>query len=269
MGYEELRVRLSEEVRLRGLSRKTEKAYDYHVGKMLDWLFANSLKATEESIKRYILSLENYDVNTIRLKIASIKFFCRNVIKLPLLVENLPSFKGKKRLPRHISKKDVIEIINNTKNIKHSLMITLLYSSGLRASELRNLKRKDIDPENNIINVYNSKGKKDRKTILSEKIKEKLLPYLCRTNSEYLFESKCSKMSLRAIEQIVANAGKIVGKEVTPHMLRHSFATHLFEEGIDIRIIQKLLGHSDIRTTTIYTHIAKNEYLSVTSPFDN
>jgi len=146
-----------------------------------------------------------------------------------------------------------------------------LYGSGLRLSEIRNLKARDIDFERRIIYVKKGKGNKDRTTILPLVICDELELYLeNKRHNDYIFEGRNGRLSERTVQLIVEQAVKRakIKKYITPHCLRHSFATHLLEEGIDIRIIQKLLGHSSVRTTQIYTHLSNEYIVNTSSPLD-
>ena len=166
-------------------------------------------------------------------------------------------------LPQVISKDEVLNMIAQTKNIKHKCVIELLYSAGLRRSELLNLKINDIDSKRMIIRIARAKGNKDRQSLLSKTVLKDLRKYFREYKpKKYLFEGQGNqKYSATSVLKIVKNAGKRakINSSVTPHMLRHSFATHLLEEGTDIRIIQTLLGHSSIKTTEIYAHVATNQ----------
>jgi len=137
---------------------------------------------------------------------------------------------------------------------------------------LLNLKREDIHPDRKVIIVQQGKGKKDRITLLSEGLAKELFSYICRADfkTKLLFESnRGGKYSQKSIQKVLESASKQLGKKVTPHMLRHSFATHLLEQGTDIRYIQMLLGHSNLKTTQIYTHVANQELENIKSPLDN
>jgi site-specific recombinase XerD len=271
MESEEILVRLSEEQRLRGLSPKTMKAYNYHCGKLFLFLKKNSLTLSLDAVRQYFLSLHNrYDTSTIRQARAAVEFLFVNVLKEGISLTGIPLPKRKKQLPEVLSKEDVLRMTKSLTNPKHRLMVELLYSSGLRVSELISLKREDIDAERMLINVRQGKGGKDRVTILSEKVKKALLPYLCTGSfsSHFLFEGRKGRYTVKSVQKVVEAAGKTVGRKVTPHMLRHSFATHLLEQGTDIRFIQQLLGHSRLETTAIYTRVAKRDCLSVKSPLD-
>jgi len=158
------------------------------------------------------------------------------------------------------------------KNLKHKLIIQLIYSAGLRVSELINLKPQDIDTERNVIYIRQGKGAKDRISLFPESIKSEFLKYLLEYNpKEYLFESnRNKKYSSKGIEKIISKTSlKTLNKRIKPHILRHSFATHLLEQGIDLRKIQKLLGHKNLRTTQVYTHVANTDIENIKSPLDN
>jgi len=162
-------------------------------------------------------------------------------------------------LPKYLSKEEIKKMIDNIQNIKHKCIIMLLYGSGLRLSEILNLRLQDIDSNDMIIHVSNSNGNKDRKIMLSEVLLENLRKYYKTHHpKDFLFEGpNGAKYSATSVQVIVKKAASTVGikKQVSPHILRHSFATHLLESGTDIRFIQELLGHQSIKTTEIYTHI--------------
>lgn len=201
----------------------------------------------------------------------AIRFFFLEVLDSPIKLKDIPLMKKEKTLPKTISKEKIKIIINNCDNIKHRLVIKFLYSSGLRLSELINLKRKDIDFDNNLIFIRLGKGSKDRVTLLSPNLKDDLLKYysFSEFKTEYIFEGRKGKYSKKSVQKILERLGKKIGTKIHPHMLRHSFATHLLEQGTDIRYIQKLLGHSSSSTTEIYTHVANKDLKNIKSPLDN
>jgi len=268
MKYEQMLIITSERMVLEGLSPKTKKNYLYNISRFLGWLNKNSQFISETSVKRYFLSIiEMYDVSTVRqIRASLIYFFKVNNIKLH--IDGIPNPKRKKLLPKVLSKDEIELILNNISNLKHKLIIMIIYSSGLRVSEVVNLQRSDII--NNSILIRQGKGKKDRYTILSRKVKDLLIKYLCETDfrTKYLFEGRNGKYTVKSVQEILKKASKSLNKNVTPHMLRHSFATHLLEQGVDIRYIQKLLGHSKLETTSIYTHVASKDFLKIKSPID-
>lgn len=260
---------LQKECVLRGYTRKTITSYHFCVRKYLLFCLKSSFNLTNSSVKYYLLSQE-LSINSSRLIYYAISFFYATVLKKPFTTKEIPVKKKEKRLPKVIPKETIKTCIEQTKNIKHKLIISLLYSSGLRVQELCNLKRRDLDFDRNRVFVSSGKGKKDRITLLSNAIKLDLLKYYSKTtfNTEFLFEGRNGKITVKAVQMIVQNAGKRCSHFVTPHMLRHSFATHLLESGTDIRYIQKLLGHSDVSTTQIYTHVSNKELDSIQSPLD-
>ncbi len=268
-------IELENEIKLRGFSNRTLKAYKYHVSKMLDYIKKVPFNIQNEDVKSYLLYLinKNYNNNSVRLCRAAIIFYFKNVIKKDIKIEELPSIKKSQSLPKVLSKEDVQKLISVTNNIKHRLIIKILYSSGLRVSELVNLKTNEIDTERNTINVKSGKGKKDRITLLASSIKKDLLDYLCKRKrqNEYLFSGREGEYTIKSVQKVIDKAAKKAGiiKKVTPHMLRHSFATHLLEQGTDIRYIQKLLGHNNLETTQIYTHVSNVDLKNIKNPLDN
>jgi len=178
-----------------------------------------------------------------------------------------------KRLPIVLSKEEIKKMFLTEKNIKHRLLLMMVYASGLRVGEVVKLKRHDIDISRKILNIKAGKGRKDRYTIISETVINALTDYFSRYEvNQWLFSGYNPEkhLSIRSAQHIFEDALKKanIKKDATIHSLRHSFATHLLENGTDIRYIQELLGHSSIRTTERYTHVAKRRILSITSPLD-
>ncbi len=175
-------------------------------------------------------------------------------------------------MPKVLTEKEVSAILSAVHNIKHKAMLLMVYSSGLRAGELINLRINDIDGEQMRVFVRGGKGKKDRVTILSKKALETLREYFKKFRpKEYLFEGQFGgKYSDSSLRRVFVTALKKAGisKKVTLHSLRHSFATHLLETGVDMRYIQMLLGHSSSKTTEIYTHITHKGWQKIESPLD-
>jgi len=271
MNYVKMITKLSEELELRKYSPRTKNAYVYNVGRYLKWSEKTRKYFTNEHVREYFLSLDLDESSIGQIK-ASLLFFFRNVLNINLEIFVKMPIKKKKILPKVLSRELIHRLISSTDNLKHKLVIVLLYSSGLRLSEVVNLKRKDIDVDRGMILIRQGKGKKDRQTILSEKAKKLLLKYLCTTKFEtdYLFEGRKGKYSHKTIQKILDNSARKAGikKKISPHMLRHSFATHLLENGTDIRYIQKLLGHSRLSTTQGYAYVAKSDFLKIKSPYD-
>lgn len=265
---------LKQKLVFRGFSSKTIKSYLYISGKFLDYLDKSSQSCDEKAVKWYFQKMhsKNYDLSTIRLIKASLDFLIQNVFEKNFAIDKIPYPKKKKTLPKILSKVEIKSIFEETKNQKYRLILQMLYSSGIRLNELINLKREHIDPSRKTILVSQGKGKKDRITLLSEKLSKDLFDYVCKTEfkTKYLFESsRRKKYSQKTIQKILEKSSRKLNKKVTPHMLRHSFATHLLESGTDIRYIQKLLGHANLETTSIYTKVANTDLLKIKSPLDN
>lgn len=228
----------------------------------------------EAQIRLYLqgLVLKNKSHSYINQMINSIKFYYEIVLEMPNRFYSIERPRKKEPLPKVISLEEVQLIINHTNNIKHRCIVSLLYSAGLRRSELLNLKIDDIDSKRMVINIKEAKGGKDRLAILSPTVLKDLRKYYVEWRPrKYLFEgSKGKKYTGSSVARIIDNACKKAGirRKVTPHMLRHSFATHLLENGTDIRYIQVLLGHNSTRTTEIYAQVATNQLKTIKSPIE-
>jgi len=265
---EGLLLKLKRELEIRNFSGQTIKGYLYSVKKFLEYSKFKGLN--EDSVKNYIQkNLKNKNPSSVRKDLFAIKFFFEKVLKQKIFI---PNPKKNNPLPDILTTSEIKRLIENTSNIKHKLIIKLLYGCGLRVSEIVNLKKEDINFEEELIHLKLSKSKKDRFVKIPYSMKEGLKNYCKLINSEILFQSnRGGKLSKDTIQKIVQNSAKKAGikKRVYPHLLRHSFATHLLEQGTDLRIIQKLLGHSDIKTTQIYTQISQASIKKVKSPLDN
>lgn len=202
-----------------------------------------------------------------------IKLFFRNIENKLMETEKIHRPRTETVLPNVLSKEEVKLILNAHSNLKHKAMLSLIYSCGLRRSELLNLKLKDIDSKRGLIIVRQAKGKKDRIVPLSEKILVLLRNYFTAYKpKEWLFmgQGGIGQYDERSLQNVLKQAlekSKIT-KPVTLHWLRHSYATHLLENGTDLRYIQEILGHSRSRTTEIYTHVSNKSIQKITSPFD-
>lgn len=232
------------------------------------------IEINEEDIQRYLNGLAREGVSGSQLNqaINSIKFYYELILQMPNRFYSIERPFKSERLPKVLSKEEVISIINATGNIKHRCILGLLYSSGLRRQELLNLRIQDIDSKRMMVTIYQGKGRKDRVTVLSEKVLIDLRAYFKEWKPKhYLFEGPKGEMyGKTSVSKILNNASKKakIGKKVTPHMLRHSFATHLLEAGTDLRYIQTLLGHNSSKTTEIYTQVSLGHMQQVKSPFD-
>ncbi len=229
---------------------------------------------SEKEIQEYLqLLIQQKKSNSyVDQSISAIKFYYETVLGMPNRFYSIDRPRKVHQLPKIISKEEILAIINHTNNIKHRCIVSLLYSAGLRRSEILDLKITDIDSKRMLIYVNNAKGNKDRYSLLSTTVLKELRVYYKEWQPKtYLFEGrKGQKYSAESITAIVRKATKKAGilKKVTPHMLRHSFATHLLESGTNLRYIQNLLGHSSSKTTEIYTHVASHNFKAIKNPLD-
>ena len=243
--------KLSEELRLRKYSRMTEKAYLSIIRN-----FIQSGLAPREFLLKYSDKSRSY----MRSAYFALKFFHENVLNQKF-DEKIPLAKNKGKLPVVLNKEEVNKMVESTLNLKHRLVLMFLYYTGVRVNEIVNLKWEDIDFQRGTIHVKTAKGEKERVVFFHEKLKG-FIEYFNLKKEGFVFLSNFGKKyDKRTVQTIVKNASKKAGisKKVTPHILRHSFATHLLEAGADIRHIQKLLGHSNLQTTQIYTHVANKD----------
>ncbi|WP_201304124.1 site-specific tyrosine recombinase/integron integrase [Maribacter litoralis] len=228
----------------------------------------------ESDVRSYLQRLIRRNVSNSYLNqtINAIKFYYETVLGMPNRFYDIERPRKEHKLPTVISKEEVIAMLNCTTNLKHKCILALLYSAGLRRSELINLKIKDIDSKRMLINIKCAKGNKDRVTLLSENVLMDLRLYFKEWHpKEFLFEGRRgSKYSTASVIQIVKQAANKAGilQNVTPHTLRHSFATHLLESNVDLRQIQVLLGHGSSKTTEIYTHVATNTFKTIKNLLD-
>lgn len=213
---------------------------------------------------------KNYSSASINLVIAALKFFFESVMEKD--TANIRPPKLEKKLPHVLTKDEIKALIAAPKNFKHRLLIEFLYSSGLRVSECVAIKLEDLNLEDRVGKVTKGKGSKGRHIILSQTLIEHIRKHLETRKNEsiYLFETKTSHISIRQAQKIVSEARKKAGinKRVFCHALRSSFATHLLEAGTDIRVIQELLGHTNLATTQRYTKVSTEFMKTVESPLD-
>ncbi len=233
-------------------------------------------EAGKEEINSYILDLintNNISESQQNQRINAIKFYYEKVLGRRREYYQIERPRGSAKLPDVISRLEVKRMIEVTKNIKHKIILQLLYSGGLRRSELINLKITDIDSARMLIKVAGAKGKKDRYTQLSKNVLIELRNYYKEYRPKvFIIEGPDGGLySASSIANIVKNAAKLAGirKRVTPHMLRHSFATHHLESGTDLRYIQEWLGHSSAKTTQIYTHVSETDFRKFNNPLDD
>lgn len=230
---------------------------------------------TAKEINDYILKLireENISSSQQNQRINAIKFYYEKVLGREKLYVSIRRPKKIKSMPSVLSVKEIKKMITVTSNIKHKSIIGLLYSAGLRRSELINLKLTDISSAQMLIKIRRSKGNKDRYIGLSKYMLDLLRTYYKRYRpKEWVIEGQSGgQYSAESVLKVIKTSAKKAGihQNVTPHMLRHSFATHHLENGTDLRYIQEFLGHSSSKTTEIYTHVAKTDFLKFKNPLD-
>jgi len=260
--------KLRNELKLRGFSPLTVRNYSFFVEKFLNKAGKDAKDVTEDDAKAYLSDMfDTKSKNTIMLAAASLKFFYSEILKKEFANVKMP--KKDKTLPEVLTKDEVRNLIDSTDNEKSRLILSFLYSTGLRVSELVNLKVEDINFEECTGWVRRGKGAKDRLFNVSRNLLSELKTYLEGRGNIYVF-SKEKPLTTRNIQKIICGTKKRAGinKKVTPHTLRHSFATHLLEAGTDIRMIQAILGHSSLSTTQLYTHISSEQIKKVQNPFD-
>ena len=263
--------KLATELKLRGFSENTVTSYCFHVQKFFDFIKKDAVAVNNDDVKSFLAHMiaeKNLEPASVALAKAALVFYFQEVLGRKFIDVKTP--KRAKKVPIVLTKDEIKLLLNTAKNFKHKLMIELLYSSGLRLSELINLKTEDLEIKDKVGWVRRGKGAKDRLMILSEKVSKDLTRFL-KERKGFVFVGRNGHLSKRLVQKVLAelaiNAG--ISKHVHPHMLRHSFATHLLEAGVDIRKIQELLGHADLSTTQIYTKVSTAELKKVRSPLDD
>lgn len=260
--------KLRTELKIRGFSPLTTRNYSFFVEKFLQRINKSPKDLTEDDAKLYLSEMfDTKSKNTIMLAAASLKFFYNEILKKEFTNVKMP--KKENKLPDVLTKEEVKSLIDSADNNKSRLMISFLYSAGLRVSELVNLKVEDLNFSDNTGWVRKGKGAKDRLFAISEKLSNEIKLYLEERDNKYIF-SKFKPLTTRNIQKIIKNTSQRanINKKVTPHTLRHSFATHLLEQGNDIRLIQAILGHASLNTTQVYTHISSEQIKKVQNPLD-
>jgi site-specific recombinase XerD len=260
-----------QELKLRNYSPKTNKSYLACLIEYFVFHGADIEQMSEEKIKEFLLQKQakNYAPQTINLYLNAIKFFYQQVLKIYRKID-IRFAKKSKKLPVVLSRQEVGQIFDSIKNSKHKLLVALSYGAGLRVSEAVTLKVRDVQLDELTIHLKAAKGNKDRLTIIPEKLKHDLYFLISgRDGGEYLFESeRGGRLTERTAQAVFEKALKLSGikKDASFHSLRHSFATHLLENGTDVRYVQELLGHANIRTTQLYTHVTNPSIRNIKSP---
>ncbi|MDY0335159.1 MAG: site-specific integrase [Bacteroidales bacterium] len=273
-----LTQRMTREMQVRNYSERSIKSYTSllskivkHFGIPLDQISGNQVK----DYLHHRVVVEKVSTSAINQTISAFKILHEDVLGREWETIKIKRPRRNQKLPVVLSLEEVEKLISATLNLKHKALLALAYSSGVRREEAQQMKPSNIDSSRMCVNVTNGKGRKDRRTILSKKALELLRTYYKAVKpSVYLFESNQKKggyLSGSTLDKIVKRSAEKAGiqKKISFHTLRHTFATHLLEAGVNIKLIQKFLGHSSIKTTMIYLHIANVEPGSISSPLDD
>ncbi len=258
-------------------SKQKIRSYMSALKLFFEYITKNKLtQLSDDDIKKYLhycREEKKYSNSALRISIAAIRYFYMYVLKDKVPDALNIKIRKTNKLPLVLSKQEVIRILKVTNNLKHKTMLMMIYSAGLRLGELLNLKLQDIDSNRMKIHIRQAKGKKDRYVFLSQKLLDLLRLYFEEYKPrDFLFEGqKGNQYSPKSVQSVFKKAIKNAGvrKPATVHTLRHSFATHLLEDGTDIRYIQQLLGHKKLETTQIYTHITGSAMDKIKSPLDS
>jgi len=232
------------------------------------------LQINEATIYQYLMSLveKGYSRSSQNQHINAIKFYLEKVLKQESKTYYIERPLKKRKLPVVLSENEIQRILSNIRNLKHKALLSLIYSCGLRVGEALNLKINDLDSDRMLISVRNGKGEKDRMVPLASNVLKLLRTYYKQYQpSDYLFNgAEQGPYSATSIRNVLKRAvyKSYIKKNVTPHTLRHSYATHLLEKGTDLRYIQVILGHSSVKTTEIYTHVSTKNLQAIKSPIE-
>ncbi|WP_340114191.1 site-specific tyrosine recombinase/integron integrase [Maribellus mangrovi] len=257
-------------------SASTIKSYVAYIKDFVYYFSERDIdELTKNEINAYILQLikkQKISPSQQNQRINAIKFYYEKVLGMPGQYYDIERPRKSLELPKVVSEPEIMQILDASTNLKHKTILATIYSAGLRRSEIIKLRKEDVDFDKGIIFIRGAKGKKDRITILSDANACLLQKYLMQYRPKYwMFESPERKQyNSSSISKLLSKAVAIAGlnKRVTPHMLRHSFATHLLEQGVDMRYIQNLLGHESTKTTEVYTHVSKSALHKIKSPLD-
>lgn len=273
MNLEELLAKTRDELRLRNFSPRTVESYLFCLKEYCRYAKTVRREPDVAVIKRYLLEKQEkgQSPQTVNLHLNAIKYLYREIMKSRTPI-GIKFAKRSLKIPVVLSRREIDHIIGNITNAKHKLMVALAYGAGLRVSEIINLRVEDVDLDELTLHIKEAKGKKDRITVFPEKLKVDLMKIIgFKKADDLVFESeRGGKLTGRTAQKVFESALKKAGikKNATFHSLRHSFATHLLENGVDMRYVQELLGHANIRTTQIYTKVTNPALKNIRSPFE-
>jgi len=272
-----LREQMKMDLKLKGYSSKTQAAYLGYMKKFVRYFGRSPAKMGEEEIREYLYHLvteRDLGDSSINSAYSALKFFYKTTLCRDWNVAKIPRRKPEKRLPVVLDGSEIKQLFAVTTNLKHRALLMTTYSAGLRVSETAHLKVCDVDSKRMQLRIAQGKGKKDRYASLSPVTLNLLRDYWRQYRPfSWLFPGRLpeSPISTRSIQKVFKDAKRKAGikKPATVHTLRHSFATHLLEAGTDIYRVQKLMGHTSPKTTTIYIHLRRQDLLKVISPLDS
>jgi site-specific recombinase XerD len=265
------------DLQLRGLSLVTQDAYLRHVRRFIQFYDGDVHNAELDDVKRFLnqqVLAKGLTPQTFNQNGSALRFFFFVTLNKEWARDKIPTAREPKRLPDVLSGTEVIQVLNAFKSLKHKTIAIVCYGAGLRISEAIRLRIEDIDSKRSVIRVRNGKGQKDRQVTLSPRLLTSLRRYWMKQKpeGEFLFPGRGKSIHItkrafsRALKIAVAKTG--IKKRVSPHVLRHSYATHMIESNADLRSVQLLLGHSSIRTTTRYVHLTDSRRMNISSPLE-
>ena len=270
-----LRQRMIEDMTARRFKEKVQKDYVRHVRAFANFLGRSPDTATSEDLRRFQLHMAQQQIGTptINSAIAALRFFFTETLERPDLVRPLRLVNEPRRAPVVLSAEEVARLLQAAPGLKYKAALSVAYGAGLRVSEVANLKVSDIDSGRMMLRVEQGKGQRDREVMLSPRLLEVLREWWKAARPRvWLFpgQNPINPVTPRQLNRAVTVAKDLAGisKRVSPHTLRHSFATHLLEQGVDIRVIQVLLGHAKLETTALYTRVAVSTVRDIESPLD-
>ena len=270
-----LRQRMIEDMTARRFKEKVQKDYVRHVRTFTKFLGRSPDTATSEDLRRFQLHMARQQIGapTINSAIAALRFFFSMTLERPDLVRPLRIVTTPRKAPVVLSPEEVARLLQAAPGLKYKAALSVAYGAGLRVSEVANLKVSDIDSGRMMLRVEQGKGQRDRDVMLSPRLLELLREWWKAARPQvWLFpgQNPINPVTPRQLNRAVTVAKDLAGisKRVSPHTLRHSFATHLLEQGVDIRVIQVLLGHAKLETTALYTRVAVSTVRDIKSPLD-
>ncbi|HMB01626.1 MAG TPA: site-specific tyrosine recombinase/integron integrase [Spirochaetota bacterium] len=269
---ETVRYEVKKAVKLGGKSPRTYKAYISHIENFLTYFDFKVETLTTKEISDYIYKIsnqKNYSQSTTKLIYDALHFYYKNILKNDMAIKNISIGKRRKKIHNILNKKEIKQIITYITDVKQRLIFSLLYATGMRVSELSTLKIKDISLKERLIHIKEAKGKKDRYVTYSPALDNDLQCVMKNKKyTDYLFTGKNGRhFSNRTVQKIVHNVAANAGiqKRVHPHLLRHTFATHMLEQKCNPLLLKKIMGHSSLTTTRQYVHMKKNDLKNVPS----